>query len=374
MLRSLTAVATISALLATGCASGPDWPSRPVALSTQFALRGEATTIDVLPLDLQLWAEPGYAVDLDELRDRSELQLTNTLLEALGQRRYAIGGMIGWDGKLLDGRQVLAPDDVAMTTRALAHYGAAAAAQPGRLPPPFLPARLGAATGADATLYVGGWGYVAEKRDDGSDVGEAIVIGLMVITVVALVAVLLSDSGKSHSKAHGGKAHGGGNAPAGKLPSGGGKHVGVALHGGSHAVSAGRVLARTTGAMLRTVDVFGRVALDAALSAPDWADDPALPREGAGSRMYLEMTLVDNRTGLTLWHARQLFPASAEQPQDLARVARTMLQALPARSLRAAPPVLAPPTISPPAAEPVAPPIVEPAISEGATTAAAPAN
>jgi hypothetical protein len=31
------------------------------------------------------------------------------------------------------------------------------------------------------------------------------------------------------------------------------------------------------------------------------------------------MTLIDNRTGRTLWHARQRFPASPERPGDIQR-------------------------------------------------------
>jgi hypothetical protein len=45
--------------------------------------------------------------------------------------------------------------------------------------------------------------------------------------------------------------------------------------------------------------------------------------------MYLEMTLVDNRTGLTLWHAHQAFPAGADHPQDVTRVANMLLATMP---------------------------------------------
>jgi hypothetical protein len=48
--------------------------------------------------------------------------------------------------------------------------------------------------------------------------------------------------------------------------------------------------------------------------------------------MYLEMTLVDNRTGLALWHAHQTFPASADDPTATVRAARTMMNLLPARA------------------------------------------
>jgi hypothetical protein len=51
--------------------------------------------------------------------------------------------------------------------------------------------------------------------------------------------------------------------------------------------------------------------------------------------MYLAMTLVDNHTGLVLWHAHQQFPADATSAADTARVARTVLQLLPSRGLSA---------------------------------------
>jgi hypothetical protein len=46
--------------------------------------------------------------------------------------------------------------------------------------------------------------------------------------------------------------------------------------------------------------------------------------------LYLEMTLVDNRTGLVLWHAHQDFPANIAKPADIDRAARLLLASLPA--------------------------------------------
>jgi hypothetical protein len=61
----------------------------------------------------------------------------------------------------------------------------------------------------------------------------------------------------------------------------------------------------------------------------DWGEDPSLPDDGSESQMYLEMTLVDNHTGQTLWHARQAFPADATKAADTARAAKLMLRHLP---------------------------------------------
>jgi len=45
--------------------------------------------------------------------------------------------------------------------------------------------------------------------------------------------------------------------------------------------------------------------------------------------MYLEMTLVDNHTGLALWHAHQAFPAGADHTEDVSRVANMLLATMP---------------------------------------------
>jgi hypothetical protein len=58
-------------------------------------------------------------------------------------------------------------------------------------------------------------------------------------------------------------------------------------------------------------------------------DDPARPRTGP-SRLYLEMTLVENRSGRPVWHVHQELPASAASRQDVERAARALLASLPA--------------------------------------------
>jgi hypothetical protein len=318
VLRPLIAVLTTIALL-TGCAGRP-WPTAPVALSAQtFTSGGDIATIDVLPLDLHLWAEPGYEGDLERLRAGAEVNIMGAAFDALSRHDYAIGGTLDWSGAV-PGGQALSHDDLVATVDSLSRYGATAAQHPGQLPVPFLPVRLGTATGADATLYVGGWGYVARPREStGEQVAKVVVIGLVIISVIAIVAMIAS---KSKGKSHGGSGNG---------------HIRNFGRGGGQALSASRGIghARTSSTIGRgLVDAFGRIALDVAVSVPSWSEDPALPHEGEASQMYLEMTLVDNRTGLALWHSRQIFPASAASASDTARVARTVLGSLPHRLAR----------------------------------------
>ncbi|HEX4419158.1 MAG TPA: hypothetical protein VH165_14700 [Kofleriaceae bacterium] len=376
MLRSVIALVTTTTFLAAGCSAGRPWPNHPVAITApELAAQAKITTIDVLPLDLELWAQPNYDIDLTQSRESSETSIMNVALQSLTKRNYAVGAVIDWNGAF-DGGDALEPHALLATMQSLARYGAMTDEHPGQLPIPYLPARLGSSTGADATLYIGGWGYVARPSESstGTKVVEGVLIGLLVIGVVVLVLAALGD--------HGGGGHGGGGGGHSSGGGGGGHSSGgsVASHGGSsglHAGASGHPGAATVGdihgggaggpgndrgatttvvvrnsftasrgvehfhsggggnAALHVsramVDVFGRTIVDAELEQPDWGEDPALPHDGSDSQMYLEMTLVDNHTGLALWHAHQVFPANAASAGDTARAARTMLQMLPDR-------------------------------------------
>jgi hypothetical protein len=122
----------------------------------------------------------GADVDLDDVRSSAEANLMGVALDTLAKRNYAVGAMIDGNGNF-PGGSALSKDDLLATVGSLARYGATAAEHPGSLPWPFLPARLGTTTGADATLYVGGWGYVTKHREvTGEQVAKGIVIGLLI--------------------------------------------------------------------------------------------------------------------------------------------------------------------------------------------------
>jgi hypothetical protein len=341
-----------------------------VIASQSFVKDGQVSTIDVLPLDLALWTEPGYEPNLDQLRSAAEASMMNVAIETLAKSNYEINAMIDWNGDF-PGGHALDRDDLIATVSSLARYGTAATERPGTLPTPFLPARLGTTTGSDATLYVGGWSYVAAPRaSTGDKVGEAILIGLLVVTVVAIVALVLSDSksgGKGSSSGHSSSSLSG----IGHASHAGTRHSGASGGGGVHLIGGGQLGGRDHGGggnggggggggghharpihftasrgvehfgpirhtAERVLDAFGRTDTELMLETPDWVEDDDVPMEGEESQMYLEMTLVDNRTGVTLWHAHQTFPASASSAKDTARVAQTMLSKLPPRVLRTA--------------------------------------
>ncbi|HEY0193017.1 MAG TPA: hypothetical protein VGC42_17995 [Kofleriaceae bacterium] len=362
MIRSVISLVTTSALLATGCSSaGRPWPARPEALASHTL--SQVSTIDVLPLDLQLWAQPDYNIDLAHLREGTEDSIRNVALQALVQRSYAVGAVIDWNGDYAGGN-AMSPPEVEATAAALSRYGALAGQHPAELPPPSLPVRLGGATGADATLYVGGWGYVAKPADHSTanKVLEGVVIGLVVLTVVVAVVAMLGGHGggggghAAGSVAHAGAgaAHAGAHVGAGVMHAGGhptgGANIGGGISGGG--ISGGGGGTQVGGAQIRlsrhlftasrgagvhgprlarqVADAIGNTAQLA--MGTDWGEDPTLPDSGDASQLYLEMTLVDNHTGQTLWHARQIFPADATSAADTARATKLMLARLPDRS------------------------------------------
>jgi hypothetical protein len=325
--RSLLASITIVSFLVTACASERPWPIYPAATFTPALAAGSSVeTIDVLPLDLQVWAEPGYDATADQLQGRTATEIMTVAVDTLSDHNYKIAAMIDWNGDY-DGGNALAKDDLMATVGALSHYGAAAAGHRERhehLPVPYLPARLGTATGADATLYMGGWSYVSmANEDDGHHVGEAILLGLVIIGVIAAIAA--TTKSRSHS---GGGGHSGAGGHSGGGRSGGHIGGGGRIGGGGH-IGGAPLLLHHPRVIAGVADAFGRLATDIALTAPAWEEDPGLPHDRGPSQMYLEMTLIDNHTGLALWHAHQLFPADATDQRDVARAANTMLKAFP---------------------------------------------
>ncbi|HEV7558411.1 MAG TPA: hypothetical protein VGO00_23240 [Kofleriaceae bacterium] len=281
----------------------------------------------MFPLDLQLWADPG--VEADRVRNLAETRIMGEALQTLAQ--HDIGTtQIDWNGDAKAGN-VMTKDALLATIDSLAGYGAQASDSPRQLPLPYLPARLGEATGSDATLYIGGWAYVAKDSDSsvGSDIAAGILIAVAIIAVVGIIA-LATKSSKSSGGSH---THGtSGAISSTSFPSGSGSHVGVssghpsltpsAVHmHGSHAAPAFDDVADVA---LDTLDAFGHVAVET--SRPDWSI--VEPHDG-DSQMYLEMTLVDNANGTVLWHARQKFPAGANHPDQVARVTRMLLASMP---------------------------------------------
>jgi hypothetical protein len=299
-------------------------------------------SIDILPADLQLWTSQEMAQEpLFAIRDSAEAALVRTARDAI-LHDGRVTNTLGWDG-FANGFPVMDPRALDATEAALSGYDAEANEVPHTLPIPYLPARLGAVTGTDATLYIGGWAFVGQHDHHVAEkIAEGVLIAVAIVVVVVVVAALAKGGGGHGGGGHGGG--GGGHGGGGNISTTGGS-IGRGTHGIGTATStrSGRAgaIAQGTGRGEHadapgvaddvrdiadlTDDAFGHLDVQIPVR-PDYSSSG--PTNGR-SEMYLEMTLVDNRTGLALWHAHQTFPARADRPGDVARAARTMLASLP---------------------------------------------
>jgi hypothetical protein len=315
MSRRLIGVGALFSLCSSAC--GPTWPHDVVNASDPGLEMRNPSAIDVLPMDLELWTAKTSHANPDAVRRDAEARIRATAVSALGDRGYGIDSMIDWDGQAA-GAPMLSQPALLATMTSLATYGDTANRSPGRLPVPYLPARLGT---ADATLYVGGWAYLGDHHTStGARIAKDIGIGLLTgVVVVAVVALVVASHGAG-AGGFGSCCGGGGDVDHRGSAGPGAGPVGRAVHG-SWIGDGGPVVA------VRGVDAFGRAG-ELLTGHPDWAAEPGAPHTGA-SLMYLEMTLIDNRDGLVLWHAHQVFPANADSDDEVQRAARKLLASLP---------------------------------------------
>lgn len=326
-----------------GCARS--WPAVQGIADNEFAThRAEVDTVDVLPLDVDFAISSAANAPADEILARFHDVALGTIQAELNQRGYALTAAMDWDGEYVapDGSESVAIEQQAIvdTTDSLRGYGYAQSQTTDGLLYPYLPHRLGQATGSDTTLYVGGWAFVGKKRTPtGTKVAKGVLIGAVIVVVIIAVVAGADDVGKGLGKGAGAVAKAAGKGAQVMIRSAG--HVAQGF--GKAAVNSGKVLANTGGRVLgstaratgrttlRLLDAFGRsnTHIDIYGGEPDYYERD-IPRRGY-SRMEIEMTLVDNRDGRTLWHARQSFHASAANAKDTAEVIRRMLATLPAR-------------------------------------------
>lgn len=334
-------------LIITGCAAGRPWPTTVPAQADQRFLRQELAvrSVDILPVDVQLWTHAGSA---EEAAGQFMAVAGGAVTAELAQRGYQVTAQMDWHGNYVgytgEPRPAMAPEATEATAYSLSGYGRAVAEQ-GTLLVPHLPHRLGAATGSDATLYVGGWAYIGNDDQDstGDKIAKGIAIALFAVVIIAIVVAVAKGSG--------GRGGGGG----GSVSSGGGKVIQASASGAARAAGSGgagvvRTAGRAIGGAIRPVarglargslevmrglahsaDALSRTGthIDIYAGRPDYFESDAAPKKGR-SEMYIEMTLIDNVSGVVLWHAREQFPANATRQKDVKKVFSRMLATLPA--------------------------------------------
>lgn len=345
-MRSLASAFAV-ATCAIGCAS---WP-QPRAIASHSLQRAAIGTIDILPADIEVWTSPEATKDATTIRSEVEARMLAATAVGIHRRGYRVGSTIGWDGTFVaspgaPASPALGPAELLATLDSLATFGRAVNARgpvAKTLPAPFLPHRLGGHTGSDATLYLGGWGFAGSHPSQvsaGAVIGAAVVIGMIVVAIAAADASSSSSSTSSRARSKT-RDHRAANRAAGgdrSTLSTVGHAVGNAVTSGASALgraaaSVGRVALESPDLVVDLVDAFGRTDTHRSYGygRPDYAHDPSLPSEGE-SAIYVEMTLVDNRTGVALWHAHERVPADPADPADVTRAIDAMLATLPTAS------------------------------------------
>ena len=334
--RQRAAIAALTALVA-GC--GPKWPTVHSLADPSFAGGGPGSavgTIDVLPIDMQVWSSPQAGKSPDELAGPLEEMLAGQVAARLSERGYQVVAQMNWDGRYMapDGsmHSAMPEPELGALAYSLSGYGEAQRKVKDGLLTPYLPARLGQETGSDATLYVGGWAFAG--KDGGMSTGAKVALGVFAVAVVAVVVVAAiagaKDGADGAGKVLGGVAQGVGRAAGGAAR--------VAVRAVKPITRAG---VRMTAAMVRSgpqmmdmtyhvMEAMARTGTHVEVygGRPNYYRSSA-PHKGR-SAMLLEMTLIDNRSGRVLWHARQRFPASPARPQQVEKAVKRLLAGLPA--------------------------------------------
>ena len=335
--RKRAAIAALTALVA-GC--GPKWPTVHSVADPSFAGGGPGTavgTVDILPIDMQVWSSPQAEKSPAELAGALDEMIGGQVAARLAEGGYEVVAHMRWDGRYVgpDGslRSAMPEPELGAVAYSLSGYGEAQRKTQGGLLVPYLPARLGQQTGSDATLYVGGWAYAG--KDGGMSTGAKVALGVFAVALVAVVVVAAIAGAKDSGGDGIGKALGGAASGVGRVA---GSAARVAVHAVKPITRAG---VRLTAAMVRssphmmnmTFDVMEAMArsgthIEIYGGRPNYYRSSA-PHKGR-SAMLLEMTLIDNRTGRVLWHARERFPASPAKPQQVEKAVKRLLAALPA--------------------------------------------
>lgn len=327
-----------------GCS--PTWPTVQARADHDFMARGKGVrTIDVMPMDIQLWTYPKNRTSAETLGNRFHALASKATFSELVTRGYDVVARVNWDGSYLgaegDEKQALAADEVDNTVYSLSSYGHAVQQSNGRLVTPYLPHRLGQQTRSDATLYVSGWTYVGKKSNGtGKKIAKGVAIGLLVVAAVAVVAIVLASKGDALKGVKGtGRAVAGAGKAAGKAVVTVGRAAGKVTGGIFRGVARTgpkilRGIARSgpdiTRGVAHMVDAFGRshTHIDLNLGRPNYYKRARTPKKGA-SQTYLEMTLIDNATGTVLWHAQQRFPANGANSEDIDKAFARLMATIP---------------------------------------------
>ena len=348
-----------------GCATGP----RPL-VDSGFAARAYTPgRIAVLPADV--------FVVLDQVGDNDPVksaaigqavsaQTMSAIDRSLRSRGYDVDLLPRWDGVYAaDGTPVAGGEALEGLARSIIYFASSTdAARQGAIgaPPrvsPELAAQVGAATEADAVLYVNVKGVVTTPGRQTATILTGVFI---VVIVAAIILVMASQKGGGGGRGLGHGSSGphvnGGNGAWRAAPPAGGSSLRQSSWHGGGATSAPRAAGRAAPTVAgwrggrplgapRGGPIFIGPAVNLGVVVP--LDEPIYTHDGsiayddpvfAGDELYVSMTLVSTYDGRVLWHARDALDLEANNPAHVDRMVQAFMNTLP--------PALPPTGVAPP--------------------------
>jgi hypothetical protein len=356
--RPLSAPAFLLAFCgwAAGCATGP----RPLVDAGYAARAYTPGRIAVLP--------PDVFVVLDQVGDDDPVksaalgqavsaETMSAVDRSLRSRGYDVDLLPRWDGVYgPDGTPVPGGEALEGLARSIIYF--ASSADGGRegaigVPPrvaPALAAQVGAATQADAVLYVNVKGVVTTPGRQTATILTAVFIVVIVAAVILAVASQKGGGGGHGIGSGGGGSHASGGGWRAAPPVGGSSFRPSSWHGGGAptAMSAPRAAGpaappvggwrggRPPLGAPRGGRVYlgggGNLNLVVPLDEPVYTHDGSIAYDDpvfAGDELYVSMTLVSTYDGRVLWHARDALDLEANNPAHVDRMVQAFLNTLP---------------------------------------------
>jgi hypothetical protein len=342
-------VALLAAALgwAAGCAT----PPRPM-VDPYFAARSYTPArIALMPPDVFLVYDQ---VGENDPRKSAELgrqvgdHMARLLIEGLTARGYAVDTSARWDGvHAPDGTVALGGQELGWMAGSILQFSASpSAGGQGSMPAPVFVApelaqRVGGATGADALLYLNLKGVAVSP---GKRTAQVLGVVFFVVLLAAIILLLVADSKGGGGGRRSGVPGGGGGGPTAvrAAPSAGGPIASGAMRGAGTPTQAhfapprgyGRPPSGGGGRVYGGSHVnFG---LGVGVMVP--LDGPVATHEGAvadedpifeGDQAYVTMSLVSTYDGRVLWHLRQSVDVELDDPRDVERFTRRIVDGIP---------------------------------------------
>jgi hypothetical protein len=340
--RSLPVTALALAAICNGCGL----PQVQPRMAPDFAGgQTRVRTVAVLPVDLtvQIGNQGPRSVETVQLERATLDAVHRGLGAALARRGYQVTAVVEPNGASADPRTpgwrtLIHPKDLA-ALRIDIHQVTAPFAGPGLIETRVsadLTRYLGQNTGADASLYVRGWAYVAPSN--AGRIALQVVLGVLIVLVVlGILVILLGSKGKSSGPRLGkifsspARVAAFGVAATGRAALRVGPYIAVAAAVHHHE----RVHCYTCPPP-PPPEPYEYIDIQPPPPPPPPFAEPPPPvltvRAGpppSDHEVGLAVSLVHNQTGRVLWHAGQRFPVKVKGGTDLDALVEHFLKSLP---------------------------------------------